>query len=673
MKKILFFLILLLPMVSRCDTFTTIWQTTGTNFNSDTIDFKMRSNGDTVFWRIWYLDSNDTKINNTPDTFNFIRGTSQNIIYLTNISHTGRVLLEIESKNLTQFSVEITSLKKIREIKKWGKAKWNDMTAAFRDCSNLQIIATDIPDLSNVTSLKEMFSGCTNLTGGNIGEWDVSNIVTMERIFANAENFNSDISDWNVSNVDDMFNMFFNAKSFNQDLSSWCMSRILTEPQGFKAGTNNWNTTDREPYWGRCAVWVGPNSSANDLFSNVDNWLAGQIPDSLTLFIQISPKAEKNLRLERNLTPFGNSINYNLININFRNPEIKVILGNFNLRLNNFSGEKFWKFKTNGDGMVSLNVKENESIRFDVGDSTFNPVTITNLDDNEIFSVKVYNDIFSNGISGKRIIDIPHVRRIWKIFREDTTFVNGVNYLFEWMIEQEYDGLPTGGFDNAHLNTLDQQIMTWEVAKTGNGVYNTGSQILNHNGYRSYFDLFAISGSKIPLPNWYHFTLEQNELPIKMVTLKWEFYLPNNFTKMEIQRFDDGEWNTIYVTKDIIGQESIFNDFNLNEINRKFIYRIVVTDEDGKMFFTKEKYAFFKLKTFEDGFKIKPNPNNGSFTISIPSDTQTSYKIFDIYGKVVKYGHFVNGVVEIDLLKPGHYSIILFSSGFSKNKNIVVY
>jgi hypothetical protein len=142
---------------------------------------------------------------------------------------------------------------------------------------------------------------------------------------------------------------------------------------------------------------------------------------------------------------------------------------------------------------------------------------------------------------------------------------------------------------------------------------------------------------------------------------------------MEIQRFDDGEWNTIYVTKDIIGQESIFNDFNLNEINRKFIYRIVVTDEDGKMFFTKEKYAFFKLKTFEDGFKIKPNPNNGSFTISIPSDTQTSYKIFDIYGKVVKYGHFVNGVVEIDLLKPGHYSIILFSSGFSKNKNIVVY
>jgi surface protein len=677
MKYIKIITILALSLFSKesyANYFTTIWESNGTVNNPDTLDFKMRTNGDTVFWYIWYLDNNDAKISNTADTLSFTRSTSPNIIYLTTIRHTGRVLLEIESKNLTQFSVEITSLKKIREVKKWGSAKWINMTAAFRDCSNLQITATDVPDLSNVTSLKEMFSGCTNLTGGNMGDWDVSNIITMEKMFANAENFNADISDWNVSNVDDMFNMFFQARKFNQDLSGWCMTRILTEPQGFHAGTTDWYKVDREPYWGRCAVWVGPNSSSNDLFSNTSNWLAGQIPDSLTLIIQISPKAEKNMRLERNLTPIGNNINYHLDNINFRNKDIKVILGDFNLQLNNFSGEKFWKFKTNGNGMVSIKVRSSQTIRFDVGDSSYNPVTIKNKDSTDFFQVNVYDFLLSNGLTGSQINGVPYVNRTWKILKADSSVLDGVDFVFEWNIEEEIDGLDNGGFENTYLNTMDANMNNWELAKTGSGLYNTGAQFLNHNAYKSYFYLFAIGATSAPLPYWYDFIVTKITKPENSVLLEWNLIDEINATSFEVLRKTNSDWEVIN-TINLIDYN--FGSFQDNDPKSYNIYKLKVTDIYGEIHYTSTRHVLFnklqKNSLKDSDIIISPNPNNGNFTIKLPQGFNAEYSIYDSIKKQVKTGS-VSSSFDIHELSPsGFYYLVLSIDGKYITKKISVH
>ena len=53
---------------------------------------------------------------------------------------------------------------------------------------------------------------------GPIGEWDVSRVTDMWRMFYYATQFNSDVSKWDVSRVIDMREMFGDAISFNQTL-----------------------------------------------------------------------------------------------------------------------------------------------------------------------------------------------------------------------------------------------------------------------------------------------------------------------------------------------------------------------------------------------------------------------------------------------------------------------
>ncbi|TRX49047.1 BspA family leucine-rich repeat surface protein [Fulvivirga sp. M361] len=84
---------------------------------------------------------------------------------------------------------------KIQAITQWGDIRWKSMKEAFEGCSNLEIIATDAPDLSAVKDMSKMFQ--------------------------NATSFNQDINGWDVSKVIDMTGMFEGATSFNQDLGSW--------------------------------------------------------------------------------------------------------------------------------------------------------------------------------------------------------------------------------------------------------------------------------------------------------------------------------------------------------------------------------------------------------------------------------------------------------------------
>lgn len=114
---------------------------------------------------------------------------------------------------------------KIKTIEQWGNIAWESMQHAFFGCINLTYSATDVPDLSKVTTMRSMFASAT-LFDGAIGNWDLSNVNILEEMFFAAETFNQDINGWNVSNVSQMGRMFQNATAFNQNLGNWDVSSV---------------------------------------------------------------------------------------------------------------------------------------------------------------------------------------------------------------------------------------------------------------------------------------------------------------------------------------------------------------------------------------------------------------------------------------------------------------
>jgi surface protein len=79
-------------------------------------------------------------------------------------------------------------------------------------------------DTSEITDMSKLFINIPEFNG-DISDWDVSNVKTMQAMFAHSK-FNGHISNWNVSNVTNMRYMFCACKSFNQDISNWDVSNV---------------------------------------------------------------------------------------------------------------------------------------------------------------------------------------------------------------------------------------------------------------------------------------------------------------------------------------------------------------------------------------------------------------------------------------------------------------
>ena len=123
---------------------------------------------------------------------------------------------------------------KIQEVKQWGTQVWSSMESAFAGASNLQVMATDAPDLSSVTNMSGMFAGAAAFNS-NISSWDVSSVEDMSYMFATASAFNQDIGNWDVSSVENMSFMFNRATVFDQDIGDWDVSSVTNMHAMFQA------------------------------------------------------------------------------------------------------------------------------------------------------------------------------------------------------------------------------------------------------------------------------------------------------------------------------------------------------------------------------------------------------------------------------------------------------
>ena len=177
---------------------------------------------------------------------------------------------------------------KMINIERWGSIAWSSFNFAFFGCENLDITATDSPDLSLVTDMSVSFNACTDLTNsnGSISNWDVSNVTNMGTMFAVCYGFNVDVSSWDVSNVTDMSYMF-NSTPFNQNIGGWTVSHVVNmegifSQSPFDQDISSWDVSsvtnmtamfDSTPFNQNISSWVVSNVSVMDaMFINATSF-----------------------------------------------------------------------------------------------------------------------------------------------------------------------------------------------------------------------------------------------------------------------------------------------------------------------------------------------------------------------------------------------------------------
>lgn len=170
-------------------------------------------------------------------------------------------------------------------VEQWGSQRWRSMENMFTGGRLLNIYASDMPDLSNVTSLKGMFSGNNLKVANQIENWDVSNIRNMNSMFEMTKSFNQDIGNWDVSQVTDMGKMFKGRwhSSFNQNISNWDVGNVTNMMEMFK---------DQAKFEQEIGIWdVSKVTNMSGMFSNaiafnqnISNWDVSNVTNMAEMF-----------------------------------------------------------------------------------------------------------------------------------------------------------------------------------------------------------------------------------------------------------------------------------------------------------------------------------------------------------------------------------------------------
>ena len=172
---------------------------------------------------------------------------------------------------------------KLKEVKQWGDIAWESMERMFAGATNMTITASDVPDLSRVSSMAQMFRSCL-MFNTDISSWDVAQVTDMSGVFMEASIFNQDIGNWDVSSVTNMNSMFSNAEEFNQNLNNWNTSSVTNMGNmfigsGFNGDISNWDVSS---VFTMAAMFRGAVSFNQD----IDTWDLANVRDMRYMFAQ---------------------------------------------------------------------------------------------------------------------------------------------------------------------------------------------------------------------------------------------------------------------------------------------------------------------------------------------------------------------------------------------------
>ena len=368
--------------------------------------------------------------------------------------------------------------------------------------------------------------------------------------------------------------------------------------------------------------WDGTNSKNSKTSSN---WCGGVPTNGQDILI--SAAASNNLMLEEDKT---------LGIIDFNGSSRIIELGNYNLVATELKGLGASSYvKTNGTGKLKMNLSPNTPVLYPVGNTTYNPVTITNkTGSSDEIGVRVLDDVYADGTSGS-IINTSVVKVTWDISKTNANSGSGLDFTFQWNSSQEQGTMSTYKL-NHYKNSA------WEIAEGTSGTPSgSTTKTMTQTGYTGTFSPFAIGGTTSPLPIdlvSFNATPKNNS-----VDLTWTSFGDNKNTFNILKSTDGVNWKSIGTQ--IPTDNSVHYLFTDNKPAPINYYQLSQLDNSNML-----QYSDIRIVNFNNNKTvIIPNPNNGEFTIK--SSNTVNFQIIDYTGKVIMESDNSNPLIKTNLTK----------------------
>jgi hypothetical protein len=349
----------------------------------------------------------------------------------------------------------------------------------------------------------------------------------------------------------------------------------------------------------------------------------------------------------------------------------KLVLGNFNLTIsgNTSGGSSSNYVVAGGAGSLIKNIGTSASFAFPVGNSAYNPVSITNkTTSSDQFSVRILDEVYYLGTTGN-VITEPRVKRTWLIDKTtpSASSGSGVDFTFNWnsgeMVSITVPAL-------YHFNGT-----TWQKQTTGVTSFNTSS--LTYTGYKGSFSPFSIGDNIILLPvTWLNFRCESEANGATQ--LQWQTATEQNSNTFFVERSSDGNSYSTIGELAAAGISQTFRSYSFTDRLAPLsgaYYRIRMLDMKGDSSYSDVCKSYAGMVNNPAPLKVFPNPTDGVINMFAPDHHDNFvWEIFSATGQRVAVGHSKDGKANARLHKfsEGIYSLRVVGYGLTQNHKILV-
>jgi hypothetical protein len=420
------------------------------------------------------------------------------------------------------------------------------------------------------------------------------------------------------------------------------------------------------------AFWKGRQQigGINDIdakgHKKMANWTHNRVPLK-GADVKFDPEAYQDMVIEDE--------NYEWNNLDFNGSDKNLVLVDNNLSVKSISNRTTNVVKTTGNGKLKMNLMPGDSVLFPVANSSNNHLVIKNeTNEQDTFSVRVFDNFFTNGTSGDAATG-NFVKRTWDISKNNPISGGGINLEFFWNVDEER-GDEFGSYDLFHYQAgrwVKEGVLTVEDLTAG----NKKGTLVNYTGTFSPFSIGDENGVALPVELLY---LAAKSVDDKFIKLDWATATEINNEGFEIQKSIDG---TFFQTIGwVAGAGNHTGKINYNFVDTEvkssqtYYYRLKQLDFDGKIEYSKIVSAAIGKHIPDQQINIYPNPAKDFVKIELGSlqDKIVSISVYNTIGNQVYYSNQSNqNQIDLSGLPSGIYMVSVMTTNhtFSKKLNIL--